>query len=165
MVFPTHLEIGWTLIVGGVLTGILAEANQRWPQPLESLVGQFRCAGIARRDDPFIPFSQAARELYEAHINDLLGAAARQDAGGGVDPLLWCAYWIAPRFQEIYGRRPPSTKLERIPTYLFTYAHFEDHGDRLTGGDIGDYVDLCVKRGAFQAVLPGLGEMPASEPG
>ena len=29
MVFPTHLEIGWTLIVGGLLTSALVELNQR----------------------------------------------------------------------------------------------------------------------------------------
>lgn len=117
------------------------------------------------REDPFIPLSQAARELYEANINGMLGAAARQDAGGGADPLLWCCYWIAPRFPEIYGSRPPSTVLERVPSELFTYAHFQDRGDILVGGDGGDYVGLCVKQEAFRAVLPILGEMPRSERG
>ena len=118
-----------------------------------------------RCQTPFILLSQAARELYEANIDGLLGMAARQDPGGEADPPLWCCHWIAPRFPEIYGRRPPSTMLERMPSVLFTYARFQDHGNSLTGGDGGDYVDLCVKRDAFREVLPGLGEVPPVEPG
>ena len=102
---------------------------------MEVVAGQLRRGRLFGRTEAFLSLRDAARELYEANINGLLGAAARQDAGDGSHPLRWCAYHLAPYMAEIYGRRPPSTVLERIPPVLFTYApvlrrHRPSHGRR-----------------------------------
>lgn len=133
--------------------------NQIFPAPLAALGARIRTAPFIGLRDPLLPLQDAARELYEANVGTILGRAARMDPGDGADPLAWCAQWIVPRVPEIYGRRPPSTKLELVPPHLFTYARIEEHGRRLTGGDEGDFVDLAVKRRAFRAMIPALSDM------
>lgn len=164
-VISNHQAVNQAIFAASSILLVAAVCNQIWPRPLEAAIGLARHRLPFRGEEPLIPLSQAARELYEANLVSWLGAAARIDQGAGADPLLWCAYWIAPRFTEIYGRRPPSTKLELVPSVLFTYAHFQDHGDKLTGGGEGEWVDLSVKASSFREALPGLGIMQQTEPG
>ena len=147
---------GVLILSGLVLAGITL--NQAAPGLLVAAADRFRGLPLLG-GDTFIPLQDAARELYEANLDTALGAAARLNAGGGAEPLEWCCYWIAPRFPEIYGRRPPSTVLERVPAHLFTYARFEDGGRRLAGGDEGDFVDLAVNRKAFRRMIPALSDL------
>lgn len=140
-----------------VLAGVAL--NQAAPGLLMAAADRFRRIPLIGGSNSFFPLHDAARELYEANLDTPLGAAARLDAGGGAEPLEWCCYWIAPRFPEIYGRRPPLTVLERVPAHLFTYAHFEDGGRRLAGGDEGDFVDLAVHRRAFRRMIPALSNL------
>lgn len=158
MVFPTHPEIGWVLIVGAALTSVLAEINQRWPGPLEAMVGRLR-GTTSSEHDPFISLPDAARELYEANLDRSLGQWARRHSDGSEQGIFtWLAYWMMARSIVVYGRRTASTVLEPLRPELVHVGGIEAGASRFERDGFETYRDLSVKRDAFRAMIPALSE-------
>ena len=159
MVFPTHLEIGWTLIVGGLLTSALVELNQRWPQPLGAMAGRVRHRLPFRREDPLIPLAQAVRELYEANRDQSLGRLVRGSTDGTEAGILdWLGYWVTARTVIVYGRRTASTVLEPMPSELHTVGGLAGGAARFERVGFETWTDLSVRRNAFRAMIPALSD-------
>ena len=151
--FPTHTEIGWTLIVAAVLTSLLAEMNHRWPGPLEAIAGRFRPQRHAGEAD-FLSLHDAALEFYEANLNTKLGIDARGYTKGQDALLEWLCYWMMDRGLVIYGHRPPSRMVEQVPLERLRGYGLVEGGRRLDRDGFETYEDLVVKRHEFRAMIP-----------
>lgn len=157
-VFPTHTEIGWALILAAALISFIVELVHRRPRVFEAVS---RTAPGLRlpwtKPDPFMSLRDAARELYGANTNEMLGKWVRGQTDGSEDEILnWLTYWIAARFVTVYGKRPASTVLEEIPPVRFTLGGVNGGASRIERDGQDTFVDLAVRRDAFRGMIPAL---------
>ena len=155
-VFPTHTEIGWALILAAALISFIVELVHRRPRVFEAVS---RTAPGLRlpwtKPDPFMSLRDAARELYGANTNEMLGKWVRGQTDGSEDEILnWLTYWIAARFVTVYGKRPASTVLEEIPPVRFTLGGVNGGASRIERDGQDTFVDLAVRRDAFRGMIP-----------
>jgi hypothetical protein len=81
----------------------------------------------------FIPLPEAATRAYEETRNSKAALMAEQDGSHAI--LNWYGYALIGKTFDaipIYGQRPPSRRLERVPPSVFPSSALADHATKLT---------------------------------
>lgn len=177
---------GWsvfTLGAGAIISAMLGD-GQPWREPvfalgcaliivsvvlfawptIKRLRARVNVAAAPRMEPPaimvpdidiFIPLAEASRRLYEATITTLSEEAARNNDGGIIS---WYAELARGRGVAIYGKRPPSSVRELVPSTSANSLNFDDGASSLFefAQNSPSYVDLEVKKSDFDRLLSGL---------
>jgi len=148
---PVSENAIWIISGAIALALIMIEA---WLPPTKKLICKWWRS-------PYTPLSDAARNLYEdlrefdnQHAQILMAESFDNEPDG---VLNYFAITISTH-AEIFGKRPPSTKLEKLDQAEFGRGQFAFGGDELRyyGNDAPRYIDLAVKSNELPKILDWL---------
>lgn len=102
----------------------------------------------------WVPLPAAARRIYEANLDSLIGEFARSQRTPE-EIVEYFAWYAVEKHLPIYGKRPPSNLLEAIPEAEIRRCTFQNCANELRGksGDSTHWVELATTEADLQNLL------------
>lgn len=116
---------------------------------------------VVRHRSEYLSMPEAAQKVYEK-LRELGDSAHVKMADMEATPEE-CLNHMATAISnhvDIWGKHPPSSKLEVIPNRHLMSGAFEDCGDKLVfiGSNKASFIDCCIKRRDLNKAIEKLGE-------
>jgi hypothetical protein len=114
----------------------------------------------------YVPLQDAARRVYEESRRSgalVSGAAERMSIDKSSDGILnYVATYLA-QDTSIWGKRPPSRRLEQIGAVQTSRGSFASGGTALIMRDKSAFTELCISRVDLHSALKAIREEAAEE--